>query len=91
MEQAQIEEKIKEIIVEKLNLEEAWGTKVSDISSQTPLFDGGMGLSSVAALEIIVGIESEFDIEFVDSEINFEVLYNVENLALHVRNKILSN
>jgi acyl carrier protein len=87
MEKTQIENKIKEIIIEKLNLEEAWNTKVSDIESNTPLFDGGLGLSSVAALEIIVGIESEFDIEFVDTEINFEILYNVENLAEHVMNK----
>ncbi len=51
--------RIKNMIVERLNLD----MEPSDIVDDEPLFGEGLGLDSVDALEVIVGLELEFGIK----------------------------
>jgi acyl carrier protein len=61
---------IKQLIIEKLNL------KISpeEIGDDAELFankeQGGVGLDSVDALEIAVGVMNEFDVEISDDDLH---------------------
>ena len=50
--------KIKEMMAKQLNLD----LTPDKIDNDSPLFGSGLGLDSVDALELIVGIEQEFDL-----------------------------
>ena len=76
----QIKEKIKEIIVNRLNLE----IKPEDIVNEDSLFVEGLGLDSVEALEIIVGLEEGFDIVIETEEPLVDEFYSVDTLADYV-------
>jgi acyl carrier protein len=63
-----VKNKIREIIVNRLNLD----IDPATIGGDTPLFDhaaGGVGLDSVDALEVAVAVTSEFDIEVADQDV----------------------
>jgi acyl carrier protein len=51
--------KLKELLIERLKFEDM---TADDIADDAPLFDGGLGLDSIDALEIVVMLESEFGI-----------------------------
>src|SRR5437660_6718836 len=51
--------KLKELLIERLKFEDM---TVDDIADDQPLFNGGLGLDSIDALEIVVMLESEFGI-----------------------------
>ena len=51
----QIEQELKELIVEVLNLEDV---SPSDIVSEDPLFNDGLGLDSIDALELGIAIKA---------------------------------
>lgn len=63
-------QKIKELIINRLNL----NLKVEDFGDDTPLFkpkeEGGIELDSVDTLEIAVGIMNEFDVEVSDEDMH---------------------
>lgn len=81
-------QKIKEIIIEKLNLK----MDIQELQDNTPLFsskkDGGLGLDSIDTLEIAVGITDEFNVEFSDSENMTELFTSVESLANYINNAL---
>jgi len=60
--------RIKEILVERLNL----AMEPTEIGDDTPLFtapdEGGLGLDSVDALELAVAMNGEFDVEIGDED-----------------------
>ncbi len=58
------------------------------ISTDTPLLSSGLGLDSVALLEILVEIETEFGVQFPDSEITGELFRSIGTLASAVERKI---
>lgn len=59
-------EELKKQIIDQLNLEDV---QVSDIGDDTPLFgDGGIGLDSIDALELIVLLEKYYGIQVVSPE-----------------------
>ena len=62
--------KIKALIIDKLNLE----MSITDIGDDAELFgskeSGGVGLDSVDALEIAVGIMNEFNVEISDEDMH---------------------
>lgn len=71
--------KIKELIIEKLNLK----TSPNEIADDAVLFsnkeDGGVGLDSVDALEIAVGIMNEFEVEISDEDMHiFESVNTID-------------
>ncbi|MEP7168632.1 MAG: phosphopantetheine-binding protein [Bacteroidota bacterium] len=82
MEAQQIEEKLKSQLIEQLNLAEM---KPQDIITDAPLFgEGGLGLDSIDALEIIVMMEKHYGIKILNSEKVREIFYSVKTLAEYV-------
>jgi acyl carrier protein len=75
---AAIQDRIKRLIVESLNLE---GMKPEMIDDQAPLFGDGLGLDSVDALELVVALEKEFGIKIKSQEIGREVFSSVSTLS----------
>lgn len=79
----ELENKIKELIVKRLKLE----IKPEEIDSSAPLFGTGLGLDSIDALELVVGLEQEFGIRVKDEEVGKEIFASVNTLAGYVKKK----
>ncbi|WP_428096522.1 phosphopantetheine-binding protein [Candidatus Rariloculus sp.] len=74
-----LEEELKELLVDVLNLEDI---AVADIDSNSPLFGDGLGLDSIDALEFGVAIRRKYEVEIdVDAEETRENFGSIANLA----------
>ena len=72
---------LKELIVECLNLE---GVRPDSIGDDDPLFEGGFGLDSVDALELVVAIEKKFGIKVKSEDVDPAAFATVSNLVRFV-------
>ncbi len=80
----QIKESIKaEVLIAGLGLEDI---TVDEIEDDMPLFDGGLGLDSVEAVQILVNIEQLYGVGFdgVSLERQVEIFQSVGQLAQFV-------
>ena len=69
---------IKKLIVERLRLE----VEADAIDSSAPLFGTeGLGLDSIDALELVLGVEQEFGVRIDDEEVGSHALASVDTLA----------
>jgi len=75
---ADIRTRIKRVIVESLMLE---GLTPEEIGDDQALFGEGLGLDSVDALELVLGLESEFGIKVKSEQLDREAFSNVNALA----------
>ncbi len=74
--------KLATLICEILNLEDVNPT---DIDPEQPLFDGGLDLDSIDALEIAVAIAQEYDVHLkAEDEQTKEIFATLRNLANHI-------
>jgi acyl carrier protein len=73
--------KLKEQIIEALNLEEM---KPEDIDSDAPLFGEGLGLDSIDALELIVLLEKHYGIKVENPKEGQKIFYSVRTLAEYI-------
>ncbi len=78
-----IEDRLKEMIVERLFLSVAPG----EISDDDPLMEK-FEIDSVRLFEIVVGLEEVFDISLEDDEFSVERFENVKAIADLVRDKL---
>lgn len=78
-----LKDRIKRLIVDRLKLE----TDPSEIGDDDPLFGEGLGLDSIDALELVLGLEQEFGVKIEDEEVGGEALASVSSLAAFVREK----
>lgn len=78
-----IEARIKRMIVRTLELK----IDPEEIEEDEMLFGGGLGLDSVATLEIVVGLEEEFGIEVQDEDLRVELFDSVKALADYAEGK----
>ena len=62
--QQSVTDRLKVLIFERLDFVEPKG-----FDESTPLFDGGLGMDSFAAVELISLIESEFGIQFAVTDL----------------------
>ena len=60
-----LNEKLKSIIIEELNLEDV---RAEDIEDNAPLFGEGLELDSLDAVELVVQIQKHFGVEIKDIE-----------------------
>ena len=75
-------EKLKGELISELNLEE---TTPADIDAEAPLFgDGGLGLDSIDALEIILILERNYGIKIENPAQGKEIFYSVKTLAEYI-------
>tara|TARA_R110001592_G_scaffold79111_3_gene237016 strand:- start:6515 stop:6769 length:255 start_codon:yes stop_codon:yes gene_type:complete len=75
--------KLKEQIIEQLNLE---GYNVSDIKDDMPLFGDGLGLDSIDALELIVLLENNYNIKITNPEEGKSVFNSINSMADYITN-----
>ena len=67
MSEEAVPHRMKEIIIQSLNLE---GMTPSQIGDDEPLFGEGLGLDSVDALELVVALEKEYSITIESHEVD---------------------
>ena len=60
-----LNEKLKTIIIEELNLEDV---RAEDIDDNAPLFGEGLELDSLDAVELVVQVQKHFGVEIKDIE-----------------------
>lgn len=81
-----LDEKIKQLIIDSLELEDI---TVDDIPSDEPLFNDGLGLDSIDALELGMALKKKFNITLSkNKEENKKYFYSVQTIADFVRNQI---
>jgi acyl carrier protein len=73
--------RIKKIFIERLRLP----LKEEEINEDAPLFGLGLGLDSVDALEIVVGLEQEFGISIGDEDM--QVLRSINTIVDYILEK----
>ncbi len=79
---AELKDDLKRMIVETLMLEDV---EPGDIEDETPLFNDGLDLDSIDALELGMAISKKYKIKInQDQEKNREYFANVTNLAEYV-------
>jgi len=90
MTRADIETKTKDIIIRRLNLQ----IDPATIDTSAPIFLGsevaggkkGLGLDSVDALELVVGLNNEFDITITDEDM--EIFESVDRIIDFVEKSV---
>ncbi len=73
--------KLKEQMISALNLE---GMTPDDIDNDAPLFDKGLGLDSIDALELIVLLEKEYGIRLASPAEGKDVFRSVAVMADYI-------
>ena len=82
MEKTADEQKLAELIVDVLNLEDV---SADDINPEDHLFDGGLGLDSIDALEIAVAITQSYGVHIkAEDEETKEVFKSLRTLSAFV-------
>ncbi len=82
MKKETLEQEIKEIIISALDLEDI---TVDDIDTSAPLFNEGLGLDSIDALELGMALKKKYGVNFKsDKEENKEYFKSVETLAKYI-------
>lgn len=76
--QNELKRKVKELLIERLKFEDM---TPDDIGDDDPLFEGGLGLDSIDALEIVVMLESEFGLKVKNESSAREYFRSVSSLA----------
>ena len=72
---------LKNLIINTLKLEDV---TPGDIEDDAPLFGEGLGLDSIDALELVLGLEKEFGVIIPDAEVGKKVFQSVRTMAQYV-------
>lgn len=75
---------LKKIIAEELDV----NLKAEEIDESASLFEDGLGLDSIAVVELISLIEEKFNFMFSDSELSPEFFSNLNVLANLIGSKL---
>lgn len=73
-----LKRKLKELLIERLKFEDM---TPEDIPDDEPLFEGGLGLDSIDALEIVVMLESEFGLKIKNEASARQYFRSISSLA----------
>ena len=73
---------IKELIINSLNLTDVTAEQIVD---DAPLFQEGLGLDSIDALELAVAIERKYRVTIPDEAVGKKVFSSVKALAGYVQ------
>ena len=84
MSQSPLHERVKQLLIERLQLE---GMAPADIDDAAPLFGEGLGLDSIDALELVIGIEKVFGVRIQDEEVGATAFASVNALVDFLRSK----
>ena len=79
-----VKEKIRKILSVRLKLAAA----VEKIGDDTPLFGpDGLGLDSIDALELVLGLQKEFGVIVEDRTVAVKVLASIDTIAKYVESQ----
>jgi acyl carrier protein len=81
MELSDLKQRIKELIVQELDLRDR---APSEIEDGAPLFGEGLGLDSLDALQLAMAIEERFGVRIPEGEDAKSIFASVEDLAAYV-------
>ncbi len=84
MTKEELVEDLKVQIIAQLNLEDL---KPGDINPSDPLFNEGLGLDSIDALELIVLLEKRYGVRLENPEAGKSVLSSVQSMADFIHQK----
>ncbi len=76
--------RLKDIIANKLDV----NLTAAEIDENVSLFEDGLGLDSIAIVDLIVAIESTFTISIEDEELNADLFKSLKVLAEFVDGKL---
>ena len=82
METAALKQRLKEQIIEFLNLTDL---KPEDIKDDDELFGGGLGLDSIDSLELIVLLNREYGITIKDPKEGRKVLVDINTMIEYIQ------
>ncbi|HWB92623.1 MAG TPA: phosphopantetheine-binding protein [Puia sp.] len=82
MDTAQLKQRLKEQIIEFLNLP---STTPPDIADDEPLFGEGLGLDSIDSLELIVLLNREYGIVIKDPKEGRKVLVDINTMVDYIQ------
>jgi len=74
---SEVKSRLKGMIVERLKLQ----VDPAGIDDDSPLFGEGLGLDSIDALELVVGLEQEFGVQVPDEAVGREAFASINTLA----------
>lgn len=74
-----VEEQVRKIIAQSLEVNET-------VLAEKELIY--IGLNSLTFIKIIVGLEENFEIEFDDNDLNYELFSTVDDIIKYVRGKL---
>ncbi|MBL6985436.1 MAG: acyl carrier protein [Methylobacter sp.] len=78
-----MENELKQLIIDTLDLEDI---SVSDIDSDAPLFNDGLGLDSIDALELGLAIRKKYDVKIdADKDDVVKIFSSVATLAEYIQ------
>ena len=77
-----LKQRVKEMIIQRLKME---GMAPDQIDDQAPLFGEGLGLDSIDALELVLGIEQVFGVKIEDEASGLQAFKSVDALTNFIR------
>ena len=77
MSRQELASQVKDLIVRRLKLD----IDPKTIEDGAPLFGEGLGLDSIDALELVLGLEQEFHIKVEDEEVGVKAFASVDALC----------
>lgn len=79
-------DRLKKIMVKELDV----NLKEEEIKEDASFFEDGLGLDSIAIVDLICLIEDHFGFQFLDSELGVELFTSLNTLGSFISNKINS-
>ena len=80
----ELKKQIKEIIVRDLKLQ---GVKPEEIDNTSPLFEEGLGLDSLDAVELVVLVQKHFGVQIEDMDEGQAAFRSVDTLARFIEER----